>query len=208
MYLSKVRLPLSLRHNPYELHRQLWQLFPHQPDAQRDFLFRVEGEQPGAGLIVLLQSAQTPSAGTDERLLASKPFQPLLSRGMGLRFRLRANPVRTIRDLEQGRIRQGGRDAGKLKSCRVPLINEEEQREWLHRKFAGAASVDSLLIQPEAPLYFRKGQGKGGLQGKIQTVLFDGVLTLEDDEALVRLLCSGIGPGKAFGCGLLSLGRA
>jgi len=35
--------------------------------------------------------------------------------------------------------------------------------------------------------------------------LFDGSLTVSDESAFIALLRSGIGPAKAFGCGLLSV---
>jgi CRISPR system Cascade subunit CasE len=208
MFLSKVCLPQGLQRNFYEVHRQLWQLFPYQPQARRDFLFRVEGVQPGQGLIVLLQSGQALKTQEDTRVLASKPFAPVLSAGKQLRFRLRANPVRTIHDQEQGRVQQKGRDAGKLKHCRVPLLKEDQQRDWLQRKLADTACLDNVLMQQEAPLYFHKGDGGKRVEGKIQSVLFDGSLTINDGDGFVALLSQGIGPAKAFGCGLLSIAPA
>ncbi|EAA1049248.1 type I-E CRISPR-associated protein Cas6/Cse3/CasE, partial [Escherichia coli O28ac] len=44
-----------------------------------------------------------------------------------------------------------------------------------------------------------------GKNGKIQTVCFEGVLTINDAPALIDLLQQGIGPAKSMGCGLLSL---
>ena len=208
MFLSKVCLPQSLQHNPYEVHRQLWQLFPHQPQARRDFLFRVEGMQPGQGLIVLLQSAHALKTQKDERVLASKPFALTLPIGIQLRFRLRANPVRTICDQKHGRLQQKGRRAGKLKHCRVPLFKEEQQRDWLQRKLADTARIDTLLIQQEVPLYFHKGARSERIEGKVQPVLFDGLLTISNSSGFVALLNEGIGPAKAFGCGLLSIAPA
>jgi len=205
MFLSKVCLSQGLQRNPYEVHQQLWQLFPHRPQVQRDFLFRVEGTRPGQGLIVLLQSIQALKTEGDERVLASKPFAPVLPTGMQLRFRLRANPVRTIYDKEQRRLKQTGQHAGKLKHCRVPLLKEEQQRDWLQRKLEGAAHIDNVLVQQEVPLYFHKGEGEKRMGGKIQPVLFDGLLTIIDENVFMKLLNEGIGPAKAFGCGLLSL---
>ncbi|WP_249825516.1 type I-E CRISPR-associated protein Cas6/Cse3/CasE, partial [Escherichia coli] len=46
------------------------------------------------------------------------------------------------------------------------------------------------------------GEGKNG---KIQTVCFEGVLTVNDAPALMDLIQQGIGPAKSMGCGLLSL---
>jgi CRISPR system Cascade subunit CasE len=38
--------------------------------------------------------------------------------------------------------------------------------------------------------------------------MFDGILTVTDAEALIQEMMQGIGPAKAFGCGLLSIARA
>ena len=54
------------------------------------------------------------------------------------------------------------------------------------------------LIKPQ---YF-SGDGKSG---KIQTVCFEGVITINDAPALIDLVQQGIGPAKSMGCGLLSL---
>jgi CRISPR-associated protein Cas6/Cse3/CasE subtype I-E len=45
-------------------------------------------------------------------------------------------------------------------------------------------------------------------KGDLHPVLFEGKLTVTDPHQLALLLRQGVGPGKAFGCGLLSLARA
>jgi CRISPR system Cascade subunit CasE len=127
---------------------------------------------------------------------------------MRLRFRLRANPVRTIHDKEHGRFLPEGRYAGELKRCRVPLLREEQQREWLQRKLAHAVRIDCVGMQQEMPLYFRKGERDKRMDGKVQPVLFDGLLSVSDADAFNALLSKGIGPAKVFGCGLLSIAPA
>ena len=89
---------------------------------------------------------------------------------------------------------------------RVPLLLEEQQLAWLERKLQGFAQLETLIVQPEPILYFRKP--KEGRTGKIQTVIFDGILTVTDTESFDRQLKQGIGPAKAFGCGLLSVAGA
>ena len=48
---------------------------------------------------------------------------------------------------------------------------------------------------------------KRSIAGKIVTVSFTGFLQVEDPDELVGRICDGIGPAKAFGCGLLSVAR-
>ena len=117
-----------------------------------------------------------------------------------LHFRLTANPVKTIAD-EQKRLNA----KSEPKSCRVPLIGQVPLQEWLGRKLSLAATVldDSLLVQPRPPLYFRKG----GRPGKIVPVDYEGLLTVTDPAMLLDLLNRGVGPAKAFGCGLMLVRR-
>lgn len=202
MYLSKVMVHGSICRNPYEIHRALWKLFPEDADAKRDYLFRVE--RPGQQLAeVLMQSSREPvdQNVTETRLVACRDYPLKLDAGQRLRFLLLANPVKTIND-ESGRVNA----KGEVKKCRVPLIHEEEWQTWLERKLTGCADLKSLMVEKRLPLNFRKTKEKR--VGKIQPVSFQGVLTVQNPSAFRELIATGIGPAKAFGCGLLSLARA
>ncbi|PHM71863.1 type I-E CRISPR-associated protein Cas6/Cse3/CasE [Xenorhabdus kozodoii] len=196
MFLSKVWINWRWAKDPYQLHRALWQLFPHRPDDARDFLFRIERKNLGRGAEALLQSAQAPLSAEVAQVIVSKPIQWRIPTGASLRFKLRANPVKTIKDGEQRRDRNG-----KIKCCRVPLIHEEEQLQWLSRKLAGAALLSTAWATPESPIYFCKDD----IRGKIQPICFEGQLIVQESDAFIALLNKGIGPAKAMGCGLLSL---
>jgi CRISPR system Cascade subunit CasE len=204
MYLSKIHIPWHQAQNPYQLHQALWRLFPGFEDADREFLFRVEQLQKGIGAQVLLQSATQPqSSEQSPALLAQREYVLNIQNGQRLRFRLRANPIKTIKDSSKGTVEKKGKTF--TKTVRVPLLHEEQQQAWLERKLQAFAQLETLIMQPEPILYFRKT--KEGRSGKIQTVMFDGVLTITDTEAFNNQLTKGIGPAKAFGCGLLSLAR-
>lgn len=203
LHLSKVLIERQRPLTPYEWHQVLWHLFSVPAGGPRPLLFRIEQQGPG-GTQVLLQSDREPTTsatarGARVRLVATRRFAAKMSAGQGLRFRLTANPIKTIRD-------EGGRTDGKgnIKQCRVPLIKEEAQLDWLARKFAGAARLDEALIQGRQAVHFRPSAGK---VGKIMAVTFDGALTVRDGEQLNTLLTTGIGPAKSLGCGLLSLAR-
>lgn len=196
MYLSRVVLSGDHLRNPYEIHRSLWSAFPEAPDQSRDFLFRVE-QRSTRQVQVIMQSRRQPIMETkDLRVMASKSFALSLIEGSQLRFMLVANPIKTIAD-EQGRLN----DKGRVKKCRVPLINEEEQVSWLKRKLEGAALINMTEVEKQLPLHFRKGKKPG----KIQPYAFKGLMEVENPSALNDLMQQGIGPAKAFGCGLLSL---
>lgn len=201
MYLSKVMISGSACRNPYEIHQVLWRLFPEDAEAERDFLFRVEhsGQQNAE---VLLQSRREPIAVAmrEVRLLGSKPYPLQLQAGQRLRFLLLANPIKTIND-GGGRLNADG----EAKKCRVPLIRDEELQAWLVRKLTGLAEIETVIVEKRQPLNFRKASEKR--VGKVQPVSFQGVLSVVDPDGLKNLLLAGIGPAKAFGCGLLSLAR-
>lgn len=226
MYLSRVESPWDAVRNPYEAHRKLWTLFPGQDreprgSAEEDrqgFLFRFEQFETGRPVRILLQSRHAPVIEPTHTeglaLLGSREFSPTPSEGQRLAFVLTANPVKTIVDAQSAeKPDKAARHAMKTSrhpddkpqppKCRVPLIKEDEQRQWLARKLAGAAALESVDILPHAPMYFKKrNQG-----GKLVTCTFEGVLRVTSPEQLVDLMKNGIGPAKSFGCGLLLVRR-
>lgn len=199
MYLSKVLLTGEQLRNPYEVHRALWLAFPETADHQRDFLFRIE-QRTSSQLQLLMQSERQPeSRDSSVNILAIKETTLMLQPDTQLRFLLIANPVKTISD-EQGRLNR----KGDIKKCRIPLIKEEDQKNWLKRKLEHTALLSALEIEKQLPLNFSKGKQRG----KIQPYSFKGILQVQDGPELARLIEKGVGPAKAFGCGLLSLARA
>ncbi len=195
MYLSKCLIANRKPMNPYEIHRKIWELFPNRPTSVRDFLFRVE-QSSSTTQMILLQSALEPVVVNDALvLLGQKEINYSFNTGMVLRFFLTANPTRRIRAKGDKKSNQG--------RCRVPLIDEDEIRDWLIRKFADVGPLHEVVVAGKNNLYFRKK----GRPGKIVTVNFTGLLTVNETKSLTNLVENGIGPAKAFGCGLLSLAR-
>lgn len=205
MYLSKVHITPEKSGNAYELHRALWQLFPDRPDDSRSFLFRVESLSRHSGAQILLQSEYEPVPGsTDARCLASKPVNFRFAQDQQFRFRLRCNPVKAVKDDRKGMVTRNGTTY--TRSLRVPLINETEQQHWLERKLEQVgAQLQLVNVIQEAPLYFRKNREKRS--GKIQPVLFEGVLLVREHQSFYQAVIDGIGPAKSFGMGLLSLAQ-
>lgn len=205
MYLSKVYIPWKAAANPYELHRELWKFFPDREDEKRHFLFRVEQLQAKQGAQILMQSDWQPEHGVDGcRLLACKEIHLGVQEGQRLRFRLRANVVKTIKDESKGSYEKKGKSF--IRSRRQPIYDEAGQRGWLERKLNGFATLDALMVLQEAPLFFNKRRERR--TGKVQPVLFDGVLQVQDESVFLTQLHQGIGPAKAFGMGLLSIAPA
>lgn len=182
----------------YEMHRTLARAFV--ADAQSvpaRFLWRLEaGSNAWATPVVLVQAA---TAGDWSALQALPNYlqRPVESKRLTLeewveggaryRFRLQANPTVT----HQGK--------------RYGLVGEAEQLAWLGRQGERHGfSVEAALATASDILASRKGESRISLQ----RVCFEGRLQVSELAAFSRALTMGIGPGKAFGCGLLSVARA
>lgn len=207
---------------PYELHRTLMSLFPPQAEKQGDFrlqqgvLHRVELDPVTGAPSVLLQSEVEPCF---DPLLAREGYllpgrsafevralpnlEEILLPGRTFRFRLRANATRKI-DTKSGP--DGKRRNGK----RVAVRGEEAQGAWLLRKAEQHGFSMPLIARTAPPVYQftvtneddRRGRGE---KVWLSSVLFEGRLVIEDTEEMARAIRCGIGSGKAFGFGLLSL---
>ena len=212
MYLSKVKLTWEQVKNPYEQHRAIWKLFPDiqgnnaNGDSKtrqiKTFLYRIEQIKKHQCANVLVQSMVKPVPDDEVELLAVRDLSINLQAEQILRFRLRANPIKQIKDERKGKV-IGKNGKTYIRGVRVPLIREEEQQAWLQRRLENAANLQNLIIQKELPLHFYKAKTKN--RGKIQTVLFDGIFIIKDPQALIELMQKGVGHATSFGCGLLSL---
>lgn len=201
MYFSKWLLDSGKPIDPYQLHKKIWQLFPDKADEERSFLFRVEKAEQRCAQHILLQSACPPQAASNELLLLKKPkeihFE--IKSGGRYRFMLCANPTKRITDKDGKEENQG--------KVRVPIIDEAEIVAWLKRQFEGCAEIDAVELTQKNLIRFHKNKKDQAHFGKIQTVTFLGILTVTDSELLIGKITKGIGPAKAFGCGLLTLAK-
>ena len=206
MYLSRIEIPWSTVRNPYRIHKDIWQLFPgigKEPrrrleDERQGFLFRTEDSHPGCSARILVQSRQSPVPSGKMVVIATREFNPKPIEWQPLLFLLTANPVKTITDAEERRTAKG-----EPKKCRVPLIKEDQQIDWLRAKLKDTAVIESVKVRPLPPMFF----WKSGESGKLTPVEFEGLLRVTDSRMLVTVLQNGIGPAKAFGCGLMLVRR-
>jgi CRISPR system Cascade subunit CasE len=203
MFLSQLLLNPRSRQvrrevaEPYEMHRTLLRGFPGPLDGER-VLFRVEAARDGGRLAVLVQSQSEPDWAHHRSLpdyLAgppqSKAIAPSFSAGQRLRFRLRANPT----------VKRDGK--------RLGLLTEEAQLAWLDRKAeAGGFRVLGAQAVREGFAAGRKREGETRHDLTHLAVRYDGLLEVTDAGLLVECVRAGVGSGKAFGFGLLSLARA
>lgn len=172
--------------------------------ALHQVLYRLE--QRGTEAVVLVQSQEPPrweglrrewllgsGAGNpalrslDESWSQLQPGQPLL-------FRLRANVTRKLcaSDKRNGK--------------RVPLHGREAWVSWLSRKaFDGGVE---LVADKELPLLARASTIEGSRDSARLTfaaIEFSGGLRVARPDDFRRMLRAGVGPGKAYGFGMLVL---
>ena len=209
MYLSRLildpwsRQVTSEMGDPYQMHRTLMRAFPSTGrDGAGRVLFRLDLDRPAETPTVLVQSENQPDwsflFGRHYLMRvrdnpAQKPYNPSVRAGQRLRFLLRANPT-VRRVLETGK-------PGK----RIGLTREKDQIEWFIRK------GNSGEFTPDGFRANARGKRLSRRQGAVNThvcVDFEGVLVVRDPEKFLDTLTSGIGAGKAYGFGLLSIAPA
>ena len=111
-------------------------------------------------------------------------------------FRLAANPTHSVK-------RQGS-DRGKVKAH----VSEKYQMEWLNLKASqNGFSVlgEGSCVESSSWKVSHKKDGSAGV--KIKEVVFQGVLRVDDADLFRKALTEGIGRGKAYGMGLLTVMR-
>lgn len=176
------------------LHRRVMDGFPKDhletPRAQFGVLFRLVPQ----GLWV--QSNTLPSwSGLPPGYLHGTDMisrVPVVEAGVTCRFVLTANPTRKVDTKSVNGQRRNGR--------RVPLGTEDERLAWLTRK-GEAGGFEILTIDGSD-----HGRIRSASKGvTLETVTFRGMLRVTDTELFRSTLADGIGPGKAYGCGLLSI---
>lgn len=206
----------------HALHQRVLHAFPDDPDitAARErygVLYRAEPHDNGAR--VLVQSRHLPDWS---RLPAGYLQSPVMGpkrvdeqyahvvAGQELVFRLRANPQKRISN-------RSTIAPERWRGKRVELRREEEQIAWLRHK--GETNGFALLnarISPNGDVADVRAfspssrvTGKHGAHAlTFGSVVFEGRLRITDLALFQRALEQGIGSGKAFGFGLLSVASA
>lgn len=213
---------------PYAEHQWLWRFFPAEPGSPRDFLFRRRDAATGPKFYVVSQRpAQAPGSAWQ---INSRPYSPAVPAGARLHFDLRANPVvthtadgRSARhDVVMAAKKQllAARGLASWDDWKADRRNPEGVPDprpalyelvrttcaaWLDKRAdANGFALDGDSLAVEA--YQQQRGGKNGCL-RFSTVDFRGELTVTDPERFARALETGIGPAKAFGCGLLLVRR-
>ena len=220
MYLSRIELAPGAPESPafwsslrsaYDTHRLVWGWFSDGPERRRDFLFRQEGA--GMGTRFYTVSERPPHDATGLWRMESKPYAPKLVPGQPLQFTLRANPTRRIRTGDGGGRRHDVVMDSKRREPEAEDVSPAErvQREgarWLAERLAKlGAEVRPEAVRVDGYQQVRLPRRAGEAPIRLSTLEFTGLLTVTEPERFSSALTQGVGPAKAFGCGLLLVRR-
>lgn len=213
-----------------DLHRTVMSAFPQahsdgRARAEMGVLFRAELDPRSGRVTLLVQSGHEPEwshlpagylldTGGDPTNPAFKEVTACyshLAEGHTLAFRLRANPTRKI-------ATKSGPDGQRRNGHRVELRDEPAQLDWLRRRgeqggfrlvsVRANAGVPNVTATRGDKLTGKRPVGSASKETArltLAAVTFDGVLRITDAMKFRLALVRGIGPGKAFGFGLLSV---
>lgn len=135
--------------------------------------------------------------GLDDCYAETKNYDVLLDRiknGDRWRFRLTANPTKTVKTADGSR--------GKVTAC--ALLNDE--KNWLLDKASKNGfrlENDSFDVTESSWQRFYKKDSKKAVS--LRKVTYEGILEISDAELFKQALVNGIGRGKAYGMGLLTV---
>lgn len=198
MFLSRITVPSGsfdaqkLASDLYGLHCAVMSGFP----IPNRILFRAEPGRIFGDQSILVQSQLAPKWRPEKfpvnSIFELRPYKPTLASGRPLAFRLLANPV--VRDPKNPRKKWG-------------ISGESKQMVWLRdREAMSGFKVERCIVSGEKVV---KAKGKDDNLMTFLSVLFEGALTVTNPSMLADVMETGrgLGSGKSFGFGLLSLAR-
>lgn len=207
--LAQLLVPAEAGEQTAAAHRLVWALFSDGPDRRRDFLWRQD--RPGEFLAL---SDRPPNPLHDIFQIDSKPFEPALSVGDRLAFRLHANPV--ISEPRPGEKR------GKRQDVVMHALYATPRGERAEARLETAIAAGRAWLARQGVANGFVPMGEVGVDGYETCVIprrdlvpirhgvmdLEGVLTVTDPERFLSALARGFGSAKAFGCGLMLIRRA
>lgn len=197
--------------SPQKLHAAVESSFPFSADKKFRNLWRID--RLGSVLYLLVLSDGKPDFThiveqfgwpSAEQRWETKNYAPLLERievGQKWQFRLRANPVHSIK---QASVLQDMKPSKRGKVYAHVTVQQQEQ--WLLERAAKhgfrLGENSFCIVQREVRKFKRQGNPV-----TLGIATFEGILEVEDVALFLRTLTCGIGRAKAYGCGLLTIAK-
>jgi CRISPR system Cascade subunit CasE len=202
------RVQLRRAPAPDAIHRVLSGVFPgKRNDSKNESIWRIDNLGDSKALIVVSSdipnlnhlvdsvgiknsgAVSTNESGTQDKTIDYNPFLKQVMDGQNWNFRLCANPV-------EHRRQNPADKRGKIFALRTI----SEQIKWIESQGEkNGFAVSGCTIIGDSWIAFDKV--------RIRSVTFDGLLTVTNAEAFRHALTHGIGRGKAYGCGLLTVAK-
>ena len=206
MYRSQLILDLSdpsmrrALNDCNDMHRNLMKAFrelpTNTPRASQSLLYTLTTVEGKPALYVTSKDKPDWSLVKGVRPYMNKEplcidgLKDLLLTGRKLRFRLFASPTK----------KSARRDH---LSTRVFLKSREEREQWLYNHAKKSGFEICYVEETERT---RILGNKAGATIQYTAVVFTGILKITDSDAFWNAYCNGIGPGKAYGLGMLMIG--
>ena len=208
MYLTRVKLDISKRETQLALsasgrfHGAIERAFEQKQKRNLWRIDKLRGEY-----YILILSEEVPNMkdfkeqfGDSKSSEETKEYDVLLNKIADhsvWRFRMVANPTHSVKT-------KSGR--GKV----MAHVTPEHQMEWLKTKAAanGFELVDDncFVLANEWKNFYKNVEGKD-MRVRLMLASFEGILRVTDVDTFRKALISGIGRGKAYGAGMLTISR-
>jgi CRISPR system Cascade subunit CasE len=120
------------------------------------------------------------------------PFLKKITEGINYRFRLTANPVHSVK--------MSSRDRGKV----LAHVTISQQMDWLVKKAEKFGCEPRQFSVTESGFVIFRRQGR---QVTLKLATFEGNLIVTNRELFITALTGGVGRGKAYGAGMLTVMR-
>ncbi|MEU9352389.1 type I-E CRISPR-associated protein Cas6/Cse3/CasE [Streptomyces griseoloalbus] len=186
-----------------QMHRTVMRMVPDNlgdaPRQQAGLLYRVDESDTSSTLLVQatqLDPARLPTGYGQADVKSLSPMFTALRKGLAVRYRIVLNPAKRERlSLEEKGTR------GRI----VPLSGADADQWWLRR--ATEAGLDLHVLTPTS-MEPARSRGRDTPHMRHSLLRYDGTATVTDPDALKDAVIHGIGRGKPYGAGLLSLAPA
>lgn len=208
MYLTRVKLDISKRETQLALsasgrfHGAVERSFEQKQNRNLWRIDKLRGKY-----YILILSEEVPNLkdfmeqfGDSRSSAETKEYEVLLNKITDhsvWRFRMVANPTHSVKT-------KSGR--GKV----MAHVTPEYQMEWLKTKAVanGFELVDDncFVLANEWKNFYKNAKGKD-MRVRLLLVSFEGILRVTDVDAFRNALIGGIGRGKAYGAGMLTISR-
>ncbi len=188
-----------------DVHHLIWKFFPGVARGERPFLYRYELEQ---GRPVFYTVSETVPESLPGWRVEHKPYAPQLKPGDQLYFSTRVNPIVSVEGKRHDAIAYYKTQNPDWQAFTPQELRHKVLVAWLERRAEAngySLAPSEVRVQDYELHDFRKG--KGGNRIRLSIATLEGTLTVTDGEAFTRLLTTGLGHAKAYGCGMFLVRR-